>query len=86
MDNKFWIDVVGWIGSIEVIAAYFLISTHRLTAKNVYYQVLNLTGAVFLIANTIYYGAYPSTLINIVWLVIAGFAIINMLLKRKTDG
>jgi hypothetical protein len=82
MENRLWIDIVGWIGSIEVVLAYFLISNHRLTAKNIYYQILNWTGAFFLIINTIYYGAYPSTFINIVWLIIASVAILNAIKVR----
>jgi len=68
---KLFVDVIGWIGSVEVILAYALISSEKVDSKSALYQFLNLTGAVFLIVNTIYYGAYPSTAINIVWVVIA---------------
>ncbi len=68
---KLFVDVIGWIGSVEVILAYALISSEKVDSKSKLYQFLNLTGAVFLIVNTIYYGAYPSTAINIVWVVIA---------------
>ena len=68
---KLFVDVIGWIGSVEVILAYALISSEKVDSKSTLYQFLNLTGAVFLIVNTIYYGAYPSTAINIVWVVIA---------------
>lgn len=76
--HEIFIDIIGWIGSIEVILAYGLISYHKITAKSLWYQVLNLTGGAFLIVNTIYYGAYPSTAINIVWLIIAFIAIVNI--------
>ena len=83
---KLWIDIIGWIGSFEVIIAYFLISAHRIDANNIYYQILNGTGAAFLVINTIYYGAYPSTFINIVWLLIAGVAIIKMIFQRSSKS
>ena len=83
---KLWIDIIGWIGSFEVIIAYFLISAHRIDANNIYYQILNGTGAAFLVINTIYYGAYPSTFINIVWLIIAGVAIIKMIFQRSSKS
>lgn len=76
--SELFIDIVGWVGSIEVILAYALISYHRITAKSLTYQLLNLTGGAFLIINTVYYKAYPSTAINVVWLIIASVAIVNI--------
>lgn len=77
MDLRTFADIVGWIGSLEVVLAYFLISYQKTTGRSVLYQTLNLTGALFLIVNTIYYGAYPSTFINIVWVGIAGVALVK---------
>ena len=81
---ELWIDIIGWVGSLEVILAYALISYHKITAKSMLYQMLNLTGGAFLIINTIYYGAYPSTAINVVWLIIASIAIFNIYNSRKS--
>lgn len=72
---KLFVDIIGWIGSIEVILAYFLISHNRVNSASVTYQLLNLTGALFLIINTFYYQAYPSTFINFVWVGIAIFSL-----------
>lgn len=74
---KLFADIIGWIGSVEIVLAYFLISYQKINASSVYYQILNLTGAIFLIVNTVYYGAYPSTFINVVWVAIAGVALWN---------
>ena len=82
--KKLIIDVIGWIGSIEVIVAYALNSYQRIKSDSIYFQLLNLTGAVFLIINTIYYHAYPSAFINVVWVIIAFFAIARMFLKPKS--
>ena len=81
---KLLIDVLGWVGSIEVILAYGLISYGRVDNKSVLYQILNLTGAIFLIINTIYYGAYPSTFINVVWVVIAVVALYRLVNRKVT--
>jgi len=61
------IDIAGWMGSLEVVVAYFLVSYNRISADSRVYQWLNLTGSVFLLANTIYYGAFPSAFVNLVW-------------------
>lgn len=80
---KIWIDVIGWIGSVEVILAYGLNSYQKIDSGSKTFQLLNLTGAIFLIVNTIYYGAYPSALINVVWVIIAALALVRII-KSKT--
>ncbi|MDH5609657.1 MAG: hypothetical protein OEY56_09255 [Cyclobacteriaceae bacterium] len=72
MTEKIVIDVLGWIGSLEVILAYALVSYKPAGAVPAgFYQWLNLTGALFLIINTLFYHAYPSAFVNMVWVVIA---------------
>lgn len=77
------IDILGWVGSIEVVAAYGLNSSQRIKSDSLTFQLLNLTGAVFLIINSIYKQAYPFTFINSVWTVIAIVAIVGILKKKK---
>lgn len=76
------IDIIGWVGSFEVILAYGLNSYQKINSDSIWYQILNLTGGVFLIINTVYYGSYPSTAINVVWVVIATVALGSMF-RRK---
>lgn len=78
MSEKILIDIVGWTGSVCVLAAYGLLSLHKLTAHSKLYQALNIIGSLCLILNTIFYSAYPSTFVNIVWLIIAIFALVNI--------
>ena len=77
------IDVLGWIGSIEVIAAYGLNSYQKIKSDSAWFQILNLTGGLFLIINTVYYGAYPSTFINVVWVLIALTSLARALKKSN---
>lgn len=77
------IDIIGWIGSIEVIAAYGLNSYQKIKSDSLFFQLLNLTGGIFLIINTLYYCAYPSTFINIVWVVIASVALFKIARKKQ---
>ena len=71
MDWKNLIDLIGWIGSIELVVAYLLVSYERIGASTRTYQWLNLTGSILLMANTAYYGAFPSTFVNVIWSLIA---------------
>jgi len=77
------IDILGWIGSVEVIAAYGLNSYQKIKSDSLAFQLLNLTGAIFLIVNSIYKEAYPFTFINTVWSIIAVVAIVGIVRKRK---
>lgn len=72
------ITALGWIGSIEVVAAYALNSLQKIKSDSLTFQFLNLSGAVFLIINSVYKEAYPFTFINLVWAVIAVVAIIKI--------
>jgi len=65
------IEIIGWIGAACVIWAYYIISSGKSTNKDQIYQWLNLIGAALLIINTISLKAYPSSFVNVVWLVIA---------------
>jgi hypothetical protein len=66
-----------------VIAAYGLNSYQKIKSDSLPFQLLNFTGGIFLIINTLYYSAYPSTFINIVWVIIAAIAIIQFFRKMK---
>jgi len=76
------IDMLGWVGSVEVVAAYGLNSYQKIKSDSLTFQLLNLTGAIFLIINSIYKEAYPFTFINMVWSVIAMVAIVGIVKKK----
>ena len=81
-----YIDIVGWIGSAAVVCAYALISLNTLNSRSRVYQALNLVGSLGLVINTAYHRAYPSTFVNIVWLVIAVLTLIRIFSVRSTDN
>lgn len=72
-------DILGWIGAIEVLTAYLLVSINKVDGKSATFQLLNLTGAIFLIINTIALKAYPSAFVNIIW---SGIAIYFLIRKK----
>jgi hypothetical protein len=78
MSEKIVIDIIGWAGSVCVLSAYGMLSMNKLTSASKLYQILNITGSIFLIVNTLFYNAYPSTFVNVVWLAIGIFALINI--------
>ncbi|MBB74729.1 MAG: hypothetical protein CMJ75_09470 [Planctomycetaceae bacterium] len=77
------IDAIGWCGAVLVLLAYALVSLRKVEGDSVFYQMLNLSGAALLVANTVYLGAYPSAFVNVIWITIGGYAL--YLRRRQTS-
>jgi hypothetical protein len=69
------IDIIGWIGSALVVIAYALNMYKKLSSDSLAYYFMNIAGSACLILNTIYHNAIPSTVVNIVWIIIAIIAL-----------
>jgi hypothetical protein len=82
MSIQIWIDLIGWLGALLVLFAYLMVSTRRWDGDSRVYQGLNFLGGLCLIANTLYFGAYPSSIVNFVWVAIAVYTLV---LRRKPD-
>jgi hypothetical protein len=78
-----WVDIAGWIGSFLILYAYFGNSTGRLKSTGTSYQFLNVAASILLIINTVYYGAYPSSFVNVVW---AGIGLTVLIRKPKKES
>lgn len=77
-----WIDALGWIGAFMILIGYALISFKKVEGNSLEYQLLNIFGSIFLAVNTLFYGAIPSSLVNIIWAIIAVFAIMAIFKSR----
>lgn len=80
---KILLEIIGWLGSFGVIAAYGLNSYKKIESDSWSFQLLNLFGGIFLIIYTFYHHAFANTFINAVWVVIAVTAIGRLLIIRK---
>ncbi|MEI7588013.1 MAG: hypothetical protein WCJ68_00870 [Chitinophagia bacterium] len=76
------IECLGWIASILIVGSYALNITGKLAAKSKTYVIANMVGGLFFVLNTYYHQAYPSMLVNIIWVIIA----IVMLSKKKIQN
>jgi len=83
--TKFIINLLGWSGVVILLVAYALVSTKRCEGDSFLYQSLNITGALLLIINSCYFGAYPSVGVNLAWIGIALFTLINTWKMRKVS-
>ena len=82
----FAINVLGWIGAAALLLAYWLVSTQRVTGYSRAYQGMNLLGALLVLANSLYYGAYPSVGVNAAWLAIGAYTMARHVLPRNDSG
>jgi len=78
-----FIDILGWIGSISVIAAYGLNVYQKIKSDSLLFCILNISGGIFLIIYTAHKEAYATTFINVVWVIIAVPAIVKVLARSK---
>jgi hypothetical protein len=75
MNNHVWFDAIGWAGAAVLLVAYAMVSSTKLEGNSTTYQFLNIVGSLLLAANTIFYRAYPSSFVNLIWMGIAVFSI-----------
>lgn len=70
---------IGWFGAFATLGAYFLVSFAIVDARSLNYQLLNLSGAVGLGTICYFKKTYQPLFVNIVWGLIAVFAILDIL-------
>jgi hypothetical protein len=75
MNNHLWFDVIGWAGAGALLVAYAMVSSRKFEGDSIAYQSLNIIGSLLLAVNTIFYRAYPSSFVNMIWIGIAVFSI-----------
>ena len=77
------LEILGWIGSVAVLAAYGLNSYQKIRSDSPLFYSLNIVGGILLILYTVHKGAYASTFVNVVWVIIVIPAVIKLLRKSK---
>jgi len=77
MKNSF-LETFGWYGAVVTLLAYALITEGFFGANNIWYQILNFTGAIGLTAIATRKKDYPLIALNAVWALIALVATIKI--------
>jgi len=68
---NYFVEIIGWIGAVLITGAYFLNINGKLKSTSAVYIISNLVGGVFFTINTLVHQAYPSMIVNIIWVFIA---------------
>lgn len=64
-------DMIGIIGVISLLSAYYLLNTNKVTAHSLLYQLLNLAGAFLILYSLLFDWNLPAAMIEIVWMLIS---------------
>jgi len=76
-----FITIIGVVGAIVILVAFFLNETHRISDDDLIYDCLNLVGTLFLVIYAIELKSLPFLILNSIWFVVALRDIINF--KKK---
>lgn len=77
MNKDFIIEAIGWYGMMAILLAYLLVSFNFLSVGDIFYQVLNFTGAAGVAYISFKKKARQPAVLNIIWAVIALAALLN---------
>lgn len=78
--------VIGGIGTVLVLAAYFLVSTGRLQSYSIGFQGTNLLGAALLTVYGVLLVAWASVALNAIWALIAIAGLVRGRRERRRMG
>ena len=78
-------EIAGWAGAALILLAYLLLSMGRLTGQSPAYQWMNVFGAAGFVINGWWHGALPSAVLNVLWLLIGGFALWRISRGRRSS-
>ena len=70
MNTHLLINILGWTGSVLYLLAYTLVSMKKTEGDSLLYQGINIFAGTLLVIYTLSLGAYATTGLNAVWVVI----------------
>ncbi len=71
------INISGWTGTALIVLAYFLVSNKKLDPAGKVYQHMNLWGSLGVGIHVFHQRAWPAVTLEIVWAIIAIWALVK---------
>lgn len=65
------IEIIGWIGTILIVGAYFLNINGKIKSTAVPYILANLVGDILFSIYTYAHRTWPNMVVNVIWVFIA---------------
>ena len=72
-------EIVGWIGTVLILLAYFLLSIGQIQAESALYQMANALGGIFLVYASVKTKDFPLIVLNAIWFLIAVYALLKLI-------
>lgn len=79
--KQLFTETAGWYGALAILAAYLLVSFNLISGNGLVFQLLNLTGALGIIAIAAYKKVRQSIMLNTFWAIIAIVALFRIFLS-----
>ena len=74
-------DLIGIVGVILLLIAYFAISTGKLSSNHMSYQILNFIAAWLILFSLYFHWNTPSVIIEFCWILISVLGMIRIIRK-----
>jgi len=81
--NLEWYDWIGILGTLMVLAAFFLLQAGRLTGTGLVYQLLNLFGAGGVLVSLLGQFNVSVFLLEATWVAISAYGIVRSMKTRN---
>ncbi len=75
---------IGWAGAGLILTGYVLLTRKILTSESRMYHLLNLFGGLGIVVEAFSNGAFPPATLNIIWSMVAVYAILRTIAHTKT--
>ena len=76
--------LAGWTGAISAVVAYGLVTMKRISPDSLLFQGLNIVGAGLLSVSASVHSAWPSAVVNVIWVAIGVYAVRALWNARRT--
>ncbi|GHA75274.1 CBU_0592 family membrane protein [Cognatilysobacter bugurensis] len=81
--NLAWYDVIGLLGTLLILAAYFLLQVRRIDGNGVLYPTLNLFGAAGILVSLLGTFNLSVFLLEAAWILVSAYGIWQGLKSRR---
>ena len=82
--NLQWYDWIGMLGTLMVLAAFFLLQAGRLSGTGITYQLLNLLGAGGVLVSLLGQFNVSVFFLELAWMLISAYGIVRTIKARRT--
>lgn len=81
--NLQWYDWIGMLGTLLILAAFFLLQAGRLSGTGLAYQLANLFGAGGVLVSLLGQFNVSVFLLELAWMLVSGYGIVRSLRARR---